>query len=236
MRQRRVGTFTLGITLILIGIMVPLILIFKEKSLVILQFAPIVLVILGVEVLIYAIKFKDDVLRYDGVSIFLVIMISIVSIGTASIAPIVSKAITNERTMQENRDKGEDAIEKALDQNVLNGTADVYRVNYNSIFWLDEYEYDNMEMGSTVYLHWESTEQMPTKDEIADKLIEFVQDVDITFSRMDIEVIYKDYVGATVNLDENDLKNITRDRVLKSIRLNDKETTNEESSNIEFMQ
>lgn len=91
MKQRRVGTFTLGISLILLGAAIPLGIINKTYCLRVVQFAPLLLVALGVEILIFAIFFKNDKLKYDGLSIFMVIAITIVSMAVGTVAPAFLK-------------------------------------------------------------------------------------------------------------------------------------------------
>jgi len=136
MKQRRVGTLTLGLTLILIGVIIPLSLIFKEKALTMLQFAPIVLIALGIEVLYYAFKYKEEKFKYDGLSIFMVIMITFVTITTSIVVPIAHNAnqyylIENEVT-QEAQDKIEDILVK---QN-LNGNVNIY---YHGNYYSNEF-------------------------------------------------------------------------------------------------
>lgn len=87
MKQRRVGTYTLGLSLILIGIIIPIGLINMTYCMKAVQFAPLLLVALGIEILIYAFCFKEDKLKYDGLSIFLIISITIVSMIVGACAP-----------------------------------------------------------------------------------------------------------------------------------------------------
>lgn len=92
MKQRRVGTFTLGLMLIFIGILVPISLIYKEQALYLFNFLPLVLVALGVEILIYALKFKEEKLRYDGLSIFFSIVITFVAVSAAGVGNVIDRA------------------------------------------------------------------------------------------------------------------------------------------------
>lgn len=85
MQSRRVGTLTLGIFLIVLGIVYFLITVFNiplEKK--ILEFWPLILVSLGIEVLVLndiALK-KDIPLRYDFISFILIITMLFFSFGT----------------------------------------------------------------------------------------------------------------------------------------------------------
>ncbi len=136
MKQRRVGTLTLGLTLILIGVIIPLSLIFKEKALTMLQFAPIVLIALGIEVLYYAFKYKEEKFKYDGLSIFMVIMITFVTITTSIVVPIAHNAnqyylIENEVTQE-----AQDKIEDILVKHNLNGNVNIY---YHGNYYSNEF-------------------------------------------------------------------------------------------------
>jgi hypothetical protein len=82
MRERRVGTFTLGIGLLLFGILF----IIRTFSPIIsygiiLKLWPVILIILGCEILANYYKTKEDNLRYDKASIFLILLLSFFSMG-----------------------------------------------------------------------------------------------------------------------------------------------------------
>lgn len=82
MQGRRVGTLTLGILLIIIGIGYLLSNIYNLQIITeILKFWPITLIILGAEVLIYNHKaLKENYsIRFDGISLFLIILILVFS-------------------------------------------------------------------------------------------------------------------------------------------------------------
>ncbi len=89
---RRVGTFTLGVTLVLLGILVPLALMLGGKAWRMLLLAPVVLLCLGVEILVYAVRFKSDRFRYDGLSIFMVVAITFVTLLGSLVAPVAANA------------------------------------------------------------------------------------------------------------------------------------------------
>lgn len=84
---RRVGTVTLGLTLILLGILVPLALFLGGDMWRLLQLAPVVLLCLGVEILVYAVRYKHDRFKYDGLSILLVVLITFSALLGALLAP-----------------------------------------------------------------------------------------------------------------------------------------------------
>ena len=74
-KVRRVGTFSLGLMLVAIGaIQLAQIFMPNVNVLSVVKYAPVVLIVLGIEVLIYAAR-PDVKIKYDGVSIFLCIII-----------------------------------------------------------------------------------------------------------------------------------------------------------------
>jgi hypothetical protein len=91
MRQWRVGTISMGILLITIGVL----LIFQRVNGIssvafILRWWPIVLILIGIEVLTYAYFSKQDSpkIKYDGLSIFIVIILIIFSVGAYTLSSI----------------------------------------------------------------------------------------------------------------------------------------------------
>lgn len=94
MKQRRVGTLTLGIALIAIGIMV-IVGFFSDFTVwQMLKLSPALLIFLGAEILVYHFMRGDEKLRYDGLSVFLVIMLTVVTLVGSMIATPISN-ITN---------------------------------------------------------------------------------------------------------------------------------------------
>lgn len=83
-KGRRVGTFTLGLVLIVFGGLLFLHTFIPTLSLTfIFSLWPLVLIILGLEVLISYIINKEDKLRYDGGAIALIIILSLFAVGAA---------------------------------------------------------------------------------------------------------------------------------------------------------
>ena len=111
---RRVGTFTLGLTLVILGVFVPLALYFGGNAWKLLQFAPVVLLCLGVEILIYAIRFKTEKFRYDGLSIFMVVLITFVTLIGSLIGPPIDHAASYAERLAAERNKAVHTIESAM--------------------------------------------------------------------------------------------------------------------------
>lgn len=83
-KGRRVGTFTLGISLIVFGVMI-----FLHTFIPTITFPfifslwPLVLILLGLEVMVAFIINKDEKLKYDGGAIALIIILAIFAMGAS---------------------------------------------------------------------------------------------------------------------------------------------------------
>lgn len=139
-KQRRVGTFTLGLTLIILGILVPVALFFGGAAWRILQFAPVVLLCLGGEILLYAIRYKEEKFRYDGLSIFLVILITFSTLIGSFMVPIVSNAVTYSKRYNAVYSQMQQKAEDILDSHLCQGGVSIYEDGYTQewMYILDE--------------------------------------------------------------------------------------------------
>lgn len=89
-KTRRVGTFSLGLMLVAVGAVLLASIFLPHIDVIgIMKFAPIVLIVLGIEVLIYTAR-PDVKIKYDGVSIFLCIVIMLTA-GCSGALAAVSK-------------------------------------------------------------------------------------------------------------------------------------------------
>lgn len=127
---RRVGTFTLGLTLVVLGVFVPLALYFGGNAWKLLQFAPVVLLCLGVEILIYAIRFKTEKFRYDGLSIFMVVLITFVTLLGSLIGPPIAHAAGYAERLSAERNKAVHTVEAAIADTRSSGN--VYALDYET--------------------------------------------------------------------------------------------------------
>ncbi len=77
MRSRRVGTLTLGVSLICAGILFLLHLLVPAflTYYFIFRLWPVILILLGIEVLIHYIGNKQEKINYDGWAVFLMVLI-----------------------------------------------------------------------------------------------------------------------------------------------------------------
>lgn len=177
-KQRRVGTFTLGLTLTLIGVMIPLCLIFQDQAVRWFQFAPAVLILLGIEILYYAIRYKNGKLKYDGVSIFLVLVITIVSIITASIAPYFSNSAAYYRDIEDGRDIFELAVEETMAETGYSCDSIYYNDSGNHYFFrvLDYSGTEDLRIfASFSFSNVDSVSgEYPTKEELTDMYYDVV--------------------------------------------------------------
>lgn len=103
MRQWRVGTLTMGIILIVLGIVI-LLSQFNNASIlnILLKWWPLSLILLGCEVLGYIgfSKSGDERVLYDGFSIFLIIIILMVTMGAYSLKTVLDTIPHNSSSIQ----------------------------------------------------------------------------------------------------------------------------------------
>ena len=90
-KGRRVGTFTSGIVLVMVGTIFLLRLIFPSISyLFIASLWPLVLILLGVEIIIaYAIN-KEEIMKYDFGGVIILIMLSFFSMGMGCMEYVIT--------------------------------------------------------------------------------------------------------------------------------------------------
>ena len=92
-KVRRVGTFTAGIVLVMFGI------VFFIRTLMpkvnfswIISMWPLILIMLGAEVLTAYVKNRNEELQYDFAAILLVIMLSFFAMGMGGVELLISHA------------------------------------------------------------------------------------------------------------------------------------------------
>lgn len=90
-KGRRVGTFTTGIVLIMFGIMFLLRLLNSNINyLKIASLWPLVLVILGIEIVVASAINKEEIMKYDFAAIILIIILSIFSMGMGCMEYVIT--------------------------------------------------------------------------------------------------------------------------------------------------
>ena len=90
-KGRRVGTFTTGIVLVIFGILFLLRLIYPSINyLLIASMWPLVLIILGIEIIVAYTINKEDIIKYDFGSIILIIIVSIFAMGMGCMEYIIT--------------------------------------------------------------------------------------------------------------------------------------------------
>lgn len=86
MRERRVGTFTLGVVLLVFGVLFLLHIFFKGMEYYfIFELWPIILILLGGEVLYYALHQKQLQYKYDFAAIVIVMMLVVFALCMAGL-------------------------------------------------------------------------------------------------------------------------------------------------------
>jgi len=90
-RGRRVGTFTSGIVLIMVGIIFLLRLIYPSINYYfIASLWPLVLIILGIEIIVAYIINKEEIMRYDFGAIIILVLLSFFSMGMGCVDYIIT--------------------------------------------------------------------------------------------------------------------------------------------------
>lgn len=181
MRQRRVGTLTLGVALILIGIIIPIGLFSNYSVANLLKFSPIILVALGGEVLYYAIRYKDEKLKYDGLSIFMVVAITFITLVTSTVAPIVNNAVEYNREFHKQReelyvnleDASSDLIDYEKQFHVFDYT-DYYGRGFNDVFLNENERRYEFQCNINFY----QNDKVLTKEESVKAIADFVKGLD----------------------------------------------------------
>ncbi|WP_186575826.1 hypothetical protein [Aquibacillus kalidii] len=125
MRQWRVGSFSMGILLIFLGVVLVLVQMNQwDYVMTSLIWVPTVLIVLGIEIVAYLILSKQEhpVVKYDIFSIFFICCLGVVSIGiyvvsTTGILNVVETAVSAEEvqgTLPEITEKLDQTIEKVV--------------------------------------------------------------------------------------------------------------------------
>lgn len=231
MKQRRIGTLTLGIALIMIGIIIPTSLIFKDAALKIIQFSPLILIVLGVEILYFAIRYKEEKFRYDGLSIFLVLIITFTTIGASTISPLIDKGISYSQKQIEEHKLARKAIEDILIETGVSADVSIHQAYdfYGSFdYWLMDgkiaFEY---QADLHIYKNKETT-----KEEIAKEIYQLIQKYNSIDTNIDRLNFYVEHQGGVyrIELSARRMKNITLDDISTEIRYRADETnTNEDT-------
>ncbi|MGV8982627.1 LiaF transmembrane domain-containing protein [Clostridium sp.] len=90
-KGRRVGTFTTGIVLVIFGILFLLRLINPNINyLWIASMWPLVLIMLGIEIIIAYIINKEEIMKYDFGAIILIIMVSFFAMGMGCMEYVIT--------------------------------------------------------------------------------------------------------------------------------------------------
>ena len=152
-KQRRVGTVAFGLTLVAAGVLLVAKTFVPALDLItIARFAPAILVVLGVEVLIYAAR-PDVVLKYDFLSMFATAFILLL-IGGASLVPLAVQYLSPEwdgtisrmRSQLEQKVYAAVSADPALQNAVHDTSVNVYGDKYlnadGQMVWDEESAYE----------------------------------------------------------------------------------------------
>jgi hypothetical protein len=188
MKNKRVGTISMAIVLIALGVLIFYSQINKVSTLnIALKLWPLILILLGLEILYYRFIYKEDVIvKYDVWSIFIVFAILIANLGifamteTGLLSKIRVYAVTddyhfdmdiNEYTVGENikkiiLDESTDKLSiRAVDNNIITGSAKVdisATSKEEALKYRDEELFQFKEVGDTIYVSLKENRSNPT--------------------------------------------------------------------------
>jgi hypothetical protein len=90
-KGRRVGTFTTGIVLVMFGILFLLRLIYPSIDyLIIASMWPLILILLGIEIIVAYIIRKEEIMKYDFGAIILIIIVSFFAMGMGCMEYVIT--------------------------------------------------------------------------------------------------------------------------------------------------
>ena len=190
-KVRRVGTFSLGLMLVAIGaIQLAQIFMPNVNVLSVVKYAPVVLIVLGIEVLIYAAR-PDVKIKYDVISIFLCIIIMLTA-GASGAVAAVAQAFTPENVTKRvtTEEQYKKSVQKAL-SNIPNAHDFVhdYSIDVSSESWFMDMPVGTMH--ATVYLTMNYGAQTTAEEFVRDcmKVMDAVNatDIPVEYYRFDVD-------------------------------------------------
>lgn len=182
MRQWRVGTLTMGILLVALGVVMIVARVNGISAIEhIINWWPVILVMLGLEILVFSLLPNQDQTRikFDGFSIFMVIMIVIISVGTYGVTSLIRNI--------SNFDIFHDAVQHSKYQTTFNKSISVNakgkdKVIINNSFGKVQVAKgtgDNIEIQANIVIH--NNDEQYAK-EISDSLIDISESGDISIA------------------------------------------------------
>lgn len=177
MKQRRVGTITLGLALIMIGVLIPVSLFYPEMAGSVMKFSPIILVALGIEVLVYAIWFRNEKLIYDGLSVFLAIIITLATVAASYISPIVDRATGMAKLHAEVLHTSRADMRQFLKDEGINGSVEIGYSYDDFYFFIEEPNDERLELEMRFYLNYPE-EASSKKENIAKDIVKIVNRIE----------------------------------------------------------
>ena len=114
---RRVGTFTLGISFILLGVIISAALYFGKVWWKLLLFSPLVLICLGAEILYYSFRYKDVKYKYDGLSVFFILFITLGVMICSGVSKAATSAASYSKMIEDARISAIKTAQKAVADN-----------------------------------------------------------------------------------------------------------------------
>ena len=133
-KVRRVGTLTLGVSLVTTGVLLLCNVLFPNFPLLsFLKFAPAILILTGLEILLYTVFAKGERLRYDFLSMIFCLLLIGGSVGLTMIPEFFENAVTVQQVESQMESRIRSEVYEALKEENIQ---DVYLS-----FYLDETSY-----------------------------------------------------------------------------------------------
>lgn len=221
MKNKRVGTISMAIVLIALGVLIFYSQINKVSTLnIALKLWPLILILLGLEILYYRFIYKEDVIvRYDVWSIFIVFAILIANLGifalteTGLLSKIRIYATTdnyrfdmdiNEYSVGENIkkiifDESTDKLSiRAVDKNSITGSAKVditATSKEEALKYKDEELFQFKEVGDTIYVSLKENKNNPIGySRPYDIILNLPKDIDVELRNCySIDLVYDNF-------------------------------------------
>lgn len=211
---RRVGTFTLGILLILIGVLIPCGMIWGRRVWMLLRFSPAILIVLGIEVLFYATRYREGKFKYDWAAILLVILLLMGTLAVSGVTALIHTVDEWNAYEEKTCAAIEDLGERALRQAGVDGNAYAYS-REDDLHWLfstpEQYHYG---LSLTVQHTGEEALTKEVASDFAMKILEEIRkEESVTVYWLGINWETENTLIAALELDEEEVAQITTGQV-----------------------
>ena len=183
-KVQRVGTTTLGFTLIAVGVLMICSLLIPNFPIdMVLRFSPLILIFIGGEILYNAFVHRGEKLKYDFLSMFVCFLLIIGSACASVIAPAIKGMVVRDRLEYTLNNDMEEAAYNALQgEKVSSLYVNCYLIDYPWLYgtseFADDVTWDYREMGDYMMygdINMTLQENLETPEAFAQKVSEILQ-------------------------------------------------------------